>query len=135
MFSGLELDPRENVQYGDQAILREKFTNIFLTKTRAEWTNIFKDLDACFSPVLDYDEAHTHEHNVYNKSFLQQDNNHYVPAPAPKFSRTPGVSKEAPQPNVGQHSVQILEEAGFTSAEIVSFLKTGTVESNQTSKM
>ncbi|KAH8805852.1 CoA-transferase family III domain-containing protein [Xylogone sp. PMI_703] len=36
--------------------LRDKFTKIFKSKTRAEWEAIFDGTDACCTPVLDYRE-------------------------------------------------------------------------------
>ncbi|EGX96728.1 alpha-methylacyl-CoA racemase [Cordyceps militaris CM01] len=35
------------------------FTDIFKTKTRAEWEAVFDGTDACVAPVLDYDELRT----------------------------------------------------------------------------
>ena len=44
--------------------LRERFTNVFKTKTRDEWCAVFEGSDACFAPVLTFSEARAHPHNV-----------------------------------------------------------------------
>ena len=46
------------------------FREIFLTKSRDEWTNIFKNTDSCVTPVLNLEEARNHPHSVSRKSFL-----------------------------------------------------------------
>ena len=46
------------------------FKEIFLTKSRDEWTNIFKNTDSCVSPVLNLEEARNHPHSVSRESFL-----------------------------------------------------------------
>ena len=37
--------------------VKEEIRSIFRTKTRAEWTDIFSELDACVQPVMDLQEA------------------------------------------------------------------------------
>lgn len=39
--------------------LKENFTSIFKSKTRAEWEKVFDKTDACCTPVLDYKELET----------------------------------------------------------------------------
>ena len=74
--------------------MREIFTATFMTRSRDEWTRIFAPVDACVSPVLDYDEAAGDEHLVARGTLIEL-NGTTQPAPAPRFSRTP-----APAPRV-----------------------------------
>jgi alpha-methylacyl-CoA racemase len=60
----------------------------FLKRTRAEWTELFTDTDACVTPVLSPWEAHEHPHHVARGSFVDVDGLR-LPAPAPRFDRTP----------------------------------------------
>ncbi len=46
------------------------FRKIFLTKSRDEWTNIFKNTDSCVTPVLNLEEARNHPHSISRESFL-----------------------------------------------------------------
>ncbi|WP_255503345.1 CoA transferase [Cupriavidus sp. UME77] len=38
-------------------------TTLFLTRTRAQWCELLEGSDACFAPILDWDEAPQHPHN------------------------------------------------------------------------
>ena len=48
----------------DWPAMKARFTEIFKSKTRDEWTEIFDGTDACVAPVLSPWEAHLHPHNV-----------------------------------------------------------------------
>jgi alpha-methylacyl-CoA racemase len=49
--------------------MEARFSSIFLTKTRDEWSEIFSGTDACCWPVLTASEAAVHPHNVARGSF------------------------------------------------------------------
>lgn len=87
---------------------KQFLSNLFLTKTRDEWCDLLEGTDVCFAPVLDMQEAVHHPHNVARKTFLDT-NGQVQPAPAPRFSRTPGsIAGQAPQPD--QHRAQIIND-------------------------
>jgi alpha-methylacyl-CoA racemase len=46
--------------------------------------------DACFAPVLDWDEAPQHPHNQARATYLDLQGV-MQPAPAPRFDRTPSA--------------------------------------------
>ncbi|WP_395685453.1 CaiB/BaiF CoA transferase family protein [Caenimonas koreensis] len=62
---------------------------VFKTKTRDEWCALMEGTDVCFAPVLDWDEAVQHPHNVARGTFVEHDGV-VQPAAAPRLSRTPG---------------------------------------------
>ncbi|GAA0753274.1 CoA transferase [Ideonella azotifigens] len=68
---------------------------LFATRTRDEWCALLEGTDACFAPVLDWDEAPQHRHNQARQTFVDLDGL-TQPAPAPRFSRTPSRPPEAP---------------------------------------
>lgn len=75
--------------------LKEKFTALFLTRTRAQWCELLEGTDACFAPVLDMAEAPSHPHHQARATFVEIDGV-TQPAPAPRFSRTvPGIAASA----------------------------------------
>ncbi|WPB87514.1 CaiB/BaiF CoA transferase family protein [Sediminicoccus rosea] len=88
----------------------------FMTKTRDEWAAIFAESDACVAPILSMEEAPQHPHNAARGSFVDH-HGAMQPAPAPRFSRTPG-GLTAPPPLRGEHSREVLAEFGFSEAEI-----------------
>jgi alpha-methylacyl-CoA racemase len=95
----------------------------FRSKTRDEWCRVFEGSDACFAPVLSWSEARRDPHNLARKSTIgvagvQQ------PAPAPRFSRTPGGVRRAP-PERGEGGAQALAEWGFNATEIKALQSRG----------
>ncbi|KAJ9455929.1 Isopenicillin N epimerase component 2 [Diplonema papillatum] len=80
----------------------------FNEKTVEQWTQIFKDTESCVWPVLTYEQAPLDAHNVARKSFFKCPAGHYVPAPAPRLSRTPAVPSVSPDPKPGQHQKEIM---------------------------
>ncbi|MFI5494145.1 CaiB/BaiF CoA transferase family protein [Actinoplanes sp. NPDC051859] len=78
--------------------LRQIFADRFAQRTRAEWTAIFDEVDACVTPVLAPAEAPAHPHNVARGTFTEV-GGEVQPAPAPRFGRTPAaVPRPAPDP-------------------------------------
>ncbi|MEU5284942.1 CaiB/BaiF CoA-transferase family protein [Streptomyces sp. CA-278952] len=68
--------------------LRAAVTGRFLTRTRAEWTEVFDGTDACVAPVLSLTEAPHHPHLAARSTFVEH-SGLTQPAPAPRFSVTP----------------------------------------------
>jgi alpha-methylacyl-CoA racemase len=96
--------------------LRRRFAEVFRTKTRDEWSAVFEGSDACFAPVLTFAEARAHPHNLARRAYVTV-GEVPQPAPAPRFSRTPGAVRGAP-PERGAHGRDGLTDWGFSAAEI-----------------
>jgi alpha-methylacyl-CoA racemase len=96
--------------------LREKLAAVIATKTQAEWCELMDATDVCFAPVLDLDEAPRHAHNVARQTFVEI-SGVTQPAPAPRFSATPGEI-QGPPPGIGAHNDAALVEWGFAAGEI-----------------
>lgn len=96
--------------------MKQKLQAVFKTKTRDEWCAILEGTDACFAPVLSLNEAPTHPHNQTRSNFVKVDGI-TQPAPAPRFSRTPGQIQRPPS-EPGQHTNYILKDWGFSPEEI-----------------
>jgi alpha-methylacyl-CoA racemase len=81
--------------------LRERLTQIFKSKSRAEWCKIMEGTDICFAPILTMAEAPKHPHNAAREIFVER---HGVtqPAPAPRFSRTPSAIRDAETADIGE---------------------------------
>ena len=95
--------------------LRAVFRQTFLGKTRAQWCEVFEGSDACFAPVLSFSESRTHPHNAQRASFVDL-GGVAQPAPAPRFSRTPGAARRAP-PGRGEGGGAALHDWGFGRQE------------------
>ena len=96
LVAGLGLDPADLPPQMDREhwpATKARFARIFATRTRDEWEAAFEGVDACVTPVLTPREACAHPHNVARGVFLDAPRQ---PAPAPRFSRTPGEVTSAP---------------------------------------
>jgi alpha-methylacyl-CoA racemase len=69
--------------------LRSMLAIAFRQRTRAEWCELLEHSDACCVPVLTMDEAMYHSHISARQIFVDW-NGMAIPAPSPRFSRTPG---------------------------------------------
>ena len=97
-----------------------RLQEIFLTKTRDEWCEIFDGSDACFAPVLSLTEAAQHPHAQARNAYADIDGV-IQPAPAPRFSRTP-AEIQSPPPEPGQHTEEVLLDWGFNGERIAELL-------------
>ena len=103
--------------------MKEKLARIIRTRPLAEWDTVFNDRDVCYAPVLSIDEVRQHPHHQARSTFVD-DGDYWQPAPAPRFSRTPGViSGNADR--VGGSTETVLSEFGFDVAEIEQLLTSG----------
>ncbi|WP_407562737.1 CaiB/BaiF CoA transferase family protein [Streptomyces sp. 184] len=75
--------------------LREHLAARFLERTREEWTEVFAGSDACVAPVLSLREARDHPHLAARGTFAEH-HGAVQPAPAPRFSATPGAVRRPP---------------------------------------
>eukprot|EP00057_Strongylocentrotus_purpuratus_P034272 XP_794568.1 PREDICTED: alpha-methylacyl-CoA racemase isoform X1 [Strongylocentrotus purpuratus] len=112
----------------DWPSMKQTFASIFATKTQAEWTHIFEKTDACTTPVLTRDEASEHPHNKSMGHFLRNTKGGHEPAPAPLLSRTPGSPSTMALPAVGQDTLAVLVEAGYSKKEVKEMCASGVAE-------
>jgi alpha-methylacyl-CoA racemase len=114
LLSRLKLDRHSLPAQHDRARwpeLREAFRTTFKSRTRDEWCKVFEGSDACFAPVLAFSEARSHPHAIARAAFVDSFKVEQ-PAPAPRFSRTPGMVKGAP-PERGEGGAEALRDWGF----------------------
>ncbi len=103
--------------------LRDKLATVIAQKSQDEWSQIMGATDVCFAPVLDLDEAPKHPHNVARETFVDL-GGVIQPAPAPRFSATPGKI-QGPPPATGAHDREALTDWGFSGAEIDALQASG----------
>jgi alpha-methylacyl-CoA racemase len=103
--------------------LRSKLAVIIRTRTRDEWCALLDGTDVCFAPVLTLDEAPGHPHNAARQTFVSVDGV-AQPAPAPRFSATPGAI-QSPPPGIGAHNGSALGDWGFSVTDIAELHAVG----------
>ena len=103
--------------------LKAKLAAVIATKTQSEWCALMEATDVCFAPVLDLDEAPKHAHNVARQTFVEVAGV-TQPAPAPRFSKTPGAI-QGPPPAIGAHDQEALRDWGFSEADVSALKANG----------
>ncbi|MBV9607074.1 MAG: CoA transferase, partial [Solirubrobacterales bacterium] len=105
---------------------------IFAARTREQWRAFAAEHDCCLEPVLGLDEALDSELVAAREMVVSLDQ---PGAERPvrllglpfKLSRTPGDAARAPGPGLGEHTGDVLGEAGFSEAEIEELVRSGAV--------
>lgn len=105
-----QMDPR------GWAALKNELTALFLTRTRDDWVALFAGHDICFAPVLGFEEAASHPHNIARGAFVTADGVQQ-PAPAPRYSSSSTVP---PSMAGARHDAAVLRELGFGDDEIAA---------------
>jgi len=105
---------------------------IFAGRTRAQWQAFATEHDCCLEPVLDLDEVLDSELVRARDMVVELDQ----PGAAEpvralgvpvKLSRTPGDPRRLPGPSLGEHTQEVLAEAGFSAEEIAALEEAGAV--------
>jgi alpha-methylacyl-CoA racemase len=128
LLSVLEVDPASAPGQHDRARwpeLRAVLTDAIASRPRAAWLERAEGTDACVAPVLTMLEAAEHPHVRARATIVERDGVPQ-PAPAPRFSATPTDAVGTPC-TPGQHTDEILTEAGYSTEEIASLRGAGTV--------
>jgi len=111
--TGAGADPEFKAQMdrGQWPALKAKLAALIKTKTRDEWCRIMDATDVCFAPVLGLAEAPLHPHNAARQTFVEVAGV-TQPAPAPRFSATPGAIQRPPAA-IGAHTAEVLADWGI----------------------
>jgi alpha-methylacyl-CoA racemase len=107
--------------------VRGELAAVFEARPLAHWTALFADGEACVSPVLRLDEALAHPHfQARGMSLRAGPGTPWQLGTAVKMSGFhPPAPRTAPQP--GEHTDEVLREAGFDARETAGLRKTGAV--------
>ena len=126
--TGLEGDDQfvKQMDRAEWPALKNRLTELFARKSRAEWCELMEATDVCFAPVLTMSEAAEHPHNVARGTFVEVAGT-TQPAPAPRFSRTaPEISR--PPAHAGAHTREVLGDWGVDATRIDEWVASGAVK-------
>jgi alpha-methylacyl-CoA racemase len=106
----------------------KEIAEIFRSRTRDEWRAFNDEHDAMIEPVLDLDEALDSDLVRAREMVIELQQPGFGPVrqlglPV-KLSRTPGRVGE-PAPALGEHTEEVLREAGFSSDEVEALVSSG----------
>ena len=104
--------------------LKARFAEVFRTKTRDEWCALLEGTDACFAPVLTFDEARSYPHNVARDVFVDGSTEIAV---VPRLSRTPGDPSRPSPAYPGSDTDTVLARLGFDAARIAALRASGAI--------
>jgi crotonobetainyl-CoA:carnitine CoA-transferase CaiB-like acyl-CoA transferase len=105
---------------------------IFKARTREEWVAFAAQHDCCLEPVLDLDEALDSELVRAREMVVEIEQPgvdggvRQLGVPV-KLTRTPGAHDQRPGPALGEHTAEVLGEAGYSAQETEELLQAGAV--------
>jgi crotonobetainyl-CoA:carnitine CoA-transferase CaiB-like acyl-CoA transferase len=105
---------------------------IFVSRSRAEWTAFAQEHDCCLEPVLGLDEALRSELararemvvGIEQPGADREVEQLGIPV---KLGRTPGEHARLPGPALGEHTEPVLLEGGYSETEVAELLRSGAV--------
>lgn len=112
-----DVDPARQYRSEDWPALKARVAERIRSRTRDEWCAALEGSDACFAPVLSFDEAAAHPHNAARDLFVEIEGQRQ-PAPAPRLSATPARSPSAGV-RIGEHTDAVLAELGLDEDAVV----------------
>ncbi|MGB9736114.1 MAG: CaiB/BaiF CoA transferase family protein [bacterium] len=101
---------------------------IFLTRTRNEWIEFFKNEDVCIEPVNELNELLEDPHVKHSNMFVyvKEADSLTIRNPFYREGSLDTRCKKAPTP--GEHTVEILRNAGYSEQDIEQFRKQGVIQ-------
>lgn len=104
---------------------------LFSTRTRTEWMDHFGDLDVCVGPVNDLAEAFEDPQLIHREMIVNDELPggvawKHVGNPI-RLAGSPGDVKRLPPPQMGEHTDEVLREAGLSSSEVEDLRTAGAV--------
>jgi alpha-methylacyl-CoA racemase len=123
---GIEPDLSLLIPGPHQASFKQKFREVFAARTRAEWQTFGEQRDCCIEPVLKPGELKTDAQLAARGVFFETDTG----AGTVGQYRTPVTPRDLdaqPAPRQGQHTHEVLTDAGFTAAEIAELFRKSVV--------
>jgi crotonobetainyl-CoA:carnitine CoA-transferase CaiB-like acyl-CoA transferase len=125
-----ELASRQWCGADEARLQRQRVQEIFDTRTRQQWLELLEPIDIPLAPVNSFTEAFRDPHFLSRDLLLEID--HPLEGRIPqlgfplKFSDTPCSIRREP-PTRGQHTDEVLKEAGYSADQISGFRAAGAI--------
>jgi crotonobetainyl-CoA:carnitine CoA-transferase CaiB-like acyl-CoA transferase len=112
------------------AAIRAEVAALFKSQPQAHWVGIFDRVDCCVTPVLTMAEAMENEQLRARGMFVTS--HHPIDGPVTQYAFPVKFSEfefaiEREAPLAGEHSEEILAEAGFSAAQIAQLRAAGVI--------
>ena len=120
-----ELGEKHIVYGADAAPVKERVAKAFASRTQSEWTRIFAEADCCVSPVLSIDESLRNEQLRARGMISDADGIVQFALPLKLSEFEFEIGRGAPE--AGEHTDEVLREAGYGEADIAALRKEGVI--------
>ena len=111
-----DIDPADQYDTRKWPAHHDILARTFRTRTRDEWGELLRDVDACATPVLTLAEAAEDEHAQARGTYVDIDGIRQ-PGPAPRFSRTASEARRAPSDQYAV-ALETVRQWGLSEDEI-----------------
>ncbi|HMW18799.1 MAG TPA: CaiB/BaiF CoA-transferase family protein [Accumulibacter sp.] len=110
--------PRYGARGAAAQALRDELAQVFIRRDQQDWSRFFAPFDCCVTPILDVGQALAHPQFIARGMRVDADGVTQYAPPLKLSGWDFAVERHAPAP--GEHSAQILGEAGYSAAEIAA---------------
>ncbi|HEY6240843.1 MAG TPA: CaiB/BaiF CoA-transferase family protein [Burkholderiales bacterium] len=116
----------QHIVYGEEAKpVKERLVAAFASRTQHEWSEVFGRADCCVSPILTVDEALA-DQQLRARGMTVVEEGLTQLAPPVKFSEFE-FTIVRPAPGPGEHTDEVLREAGFLDSEIAALRRNAVI--------
>ncbi len=123
---GYDLEAPESVEFADKLLVEVE--GLIAQKTSEEWLRVFHEAGVPAMPVQFVEGLLDNEQAVANDLVIEQDHHAagkmQLVGPLSNWSETPSEAGR-PSPALGQHTEEVLAEAGYSATEIAALLESG----------
>ncbi len=110
-----------------QTELTEQVGQAIASKDRDAWADELGPVDACVEPVLELDELADHPQHQARGMFETAQDPEGAEVTLPRLPME-GDSPSGPAPRQGEHTTEVLQEAGLTAQEIAALRDAGVIK-------
>ena len=109
-----------------QREIADRLQQAFATRSRDEWLAALEPLEACVGPVNTIGEALGDPQVRHRGMVAEVDDRAVGPASPVRFDGASAIASR-PAPGLGEHTAEVLAEAGFSDREVAGLLARGAV--------